>query len=156
VTTRAGRRLSVAGPRAEDPGREAWELLLQLFHAERGTMRAVWSELELTPPQAFLLQHLDAARPAPMGELADTLACDASNVTGLVDKLEARGLIERRADPRDRRVKMVALTDAGARLRRRLVDRLHEPPSWIAALSSAKKAALRDLLRKAVRWSRGD
>ena len=157
VTLRANRRAALRSAHHDDldPGREAWKLLMELFHAERATMRAAWSELDLTPPQAFLLRELDPERPAQMGELAETLTCDASNVTGLVDKLEARGLIERRADPRDRRVKMVALTDSGTALRSRLLERMHEPPKWVQTLPLTRQTVLRDALRKAVRWSRG-
>ena len=43
-----------------------------------------------------------------MGRLADTLSCDASNVTGLVDRLESRGLVRRQPSPDDRRVKVLA------------------------------------------------
>jgi DNA-binding MarR family transcriptional regulator len=67
-----------------------------------------------------------------------------------VDRLEARGLIERRPSARDRRIKMIAVTDEGARLREQLVDRLLEPPREIAALPVSDQRALRDLLRKVV------
>ncbi len=56
-------------------------------------------------------------QPIPMGELARMLACDNSNVTGIIDRLEERGLVERRAAKRDRRVKLVALTREGKRLK---------------------------------------
>ena len=48
-----------------------------------------------------------------MSGLAELLFCDASNVTGIADRLEARGLIERRSAGGDRRVKVLALTSAG-------------------------------------------
>ncbi len=64
-----------------------------------------------------------------MGRLAETLACDASNVTGLVDRLESRGLIVRQASPADRRVKVLALTPTGARLREQLHRRMAAPPN---------------------------
>ncbi len=65
--------------------------------------------------------------------------------------LESRGLIERIANPTDRRVKMIAVTKAGAELRQRLLDRLSEPPDFIAELSQADQRALRDILRQIVR-----
>ena len=52
-----------------------------------------------------------------MSRLADTLSCDASNVTGLVDRLESRGLVRRQPSAEDRRVKVLQLTPAGSRLR---------------------------------------
>ena len=51
-----------------------------------------------------------------MRKLAQKLKCEPSNVTGIVDRLEARGLVERRPDPADRRVKVAAATDEGRRV----------------------------------------
>jgi len=84
-----------------------------------------------------------------MNGLAEALVCHASNVTGLVDKLEMRGLIERRSDESDRRVKMIALTRKGADVRARLVARLSEPPSFIQALSEGNKTKLLGILEDA-------
>jgi DNA-binding MarR family transcriptional regulator len=108
----------------------------------------VWADFQLSPSQAQLLWLIEPERPVPMNELANTLYCDASNVTGLVDKLEARQLIERRADPNDRRVKMIAVTPAGAEFRARVLERAAEPPQSFASLSSREQRVLRDLLRK--------
>jgi MarR family transcriptional regulator, organic hydroperoxide resistance regulator len=129
-------------------GQEAWKLLSQVFRGVRDTMLQVWAELDLTPAQARLLQDLEPKHPVPMTELASTLSCDASNITGLVDKLEARGLIERTASATDRRVKMIAVTKPGAELRARLLERLSHPPGFLATLSQADQKRLRDLLRK--------
>lgn len=101
--------------------------LVQSFLALSERMRRHYAarveEFDLTPPQAHLLRALSPG-PRPMGELAGRLACDASNVTGLTDRLEARGLVERRASPGDRRVKVLALTDEGQRVQRALWERL--------------------------------
>jgi DNA-binding MarR family transcriptional regulator len=85
-----------------------------------------------------------------MGRLACALGCDASNVTGIVDRLEKRGLIERRPSERDRRVKVLVVTPEGARVRRRLLLRLGEPPQSIAALSPSDRRRLALLLRRAL------
>jgi DNA-binding MarR family transcriptional regulator len=74
----------------------------------------------------------------PHGELAETLSCHASNVTGLVDRLESRGLLRRRPAPADRRVKVLVLTPTGLRLRALLLDRMTAPPTaWSASLSAS-------------------
>ncbi|MER7187606.1 MarR family transcriptional regulator, partial [Streptomyces hyaluromycini] len=67
-------------------------------------------EHTLTGAQARLLSLL-SLEPLPMRKLAQKLKCEPSNVTGIVDRLEARGLVERRPDPTDRRVKLAAATD---------------------------------------------
>jgi DNA-binding MarR family transcriptional regulator len=126
---------------------EAWELMSRILFAQRGRMIAIASELDLHPQQLFALKHLDG--PLPMGALAESLHCDSSNVTGIVDRLEKRGLVERRADERDRRVKLLVLTDEGERVRTELIGRMSEPAPEIAALSAADQRALRDILRRA-------
>jgi DNA-binding MarR family transcriptional regulator len=85
-----------------------------------------------------------------MSEIAEVLHCDNSNVTGIVDGLEEKGLAMRRASEGDRRVKMIELTGAGRRLRARLTRAAEEPPPWLRALSEADRSALRDLLQRAV------
>jgi DNA-binding MarR family transcriptional regulator len=78
------------------------------------------------------------------------LACDNSNVTGIIDRLEERGLVERRNAPHDRRVKLVALTPEGKRLKQGVEARMAEPPPAIEGLSREDQRALRDVLRRAV------
>jgi DNA-binding MarR family transcriptional regulator len=84
-----------------------------------------------------------------MVSLARSLHCHDSNVTGMVDRLEQRGLIERRSNPKDRRVKLIALTEDGESLRRRLLERLSDPLPFIAVLSEKDKTLLRDVLMRA-------
>ncbi|NUP10402.1 MAG: MarR family transcriptional regulator [Polyangiaceae bacterium] len=108
------------------------------------------AEFDLSAAQAYLLQTLDPSKPVPMSSLAGALSCDASNVTGLVDKLEARGFVERQPDPNDRRVKMIALTASGKRVRAEVVDRLATPPASVEALSKTDQEDLVRILKKAV------
>jgi DNA-binding MarR family transcriptional regulator len=138
-------------PRApvQDPAREAWILLRELFFATKPRMLALASELALAPMQMHALRLIEPGSELPMSALAEWLHCDASNVTGIVDRLEARGLIERRSAPGDRRVKILALTAEGEQLREILMERFDTPPESIASLPRADQRALRDLLRKA-------
>src|SRR6266852_677730 len=128
---------------------QAWALLLQVaferVHAHFGTAVA---ELDLAPVQAKALHELNVEPPISMRELAERLKSDPSNVTGLIDRLEARGLVERRADPNDRRIKGLALTAAGARLRERLLARLYSAPPSVAELSERDQRILRDVLQR--------
>ncbi|MEO7092352.1 MAG: MarR family transcriptional regulator [Polyangiales bacterium] len=134
-----------------DPAREAWTLLIGLLHGQKAKLQAAAVDLQLTPAQAQLLARVDIDRPMTMTDLANQLFCDASNITGLVDKLESRDLIERQASTEDRRVKMIALTKAGAALRTKLLERFYEPPPPLTALPEADKKALRDILRRATK-----
>ncbi len=128
---------------------EAWKLLLRVVAAERARLPAIAAEIGLSEAQCLVLQHLDPAAPVPMCRLAETLDCDRSNVTGIVGRLEARGLVERRPNPSDRRVKNLVLTEAGRRRRQRLLDRLAEPPAGIRALAPEEQKLLQAILRRA-------
>jgi MarR family transcriptional regulator, organic hydroperoxide resistance regulator len=134
-----------------EPAAEAWSMMTELFQAHgRPRWTAVASELELSPPQAMALLRLDDADGMPMRHLACALHCDNSNVTGIVDRLEDRGLVERRVDPADRRVKRLVLTAEGAALRDELRARLAQPPEPLQRLTAEEQRALRTLLRRAL------
>jgi DNA-binding MarR family transcriptional regulator len=132
-----------------DPGSEAWSLLHWLMVSEKPRMLAIGQEFDLAPQQAIALRILGGG-PRPMGELAKVLACDCSNVTGISDRLEERGLVRRSSAEHDRRVKLLVLTDEGEELRKEITKRLAEPPEAIAGLPEADQAALRDILRRAI------
>jgi DNA-binding MarR family transcriptional regulator len=85
-----------------------------------------------------------------MGRLAETLSCDASNVTGLVDRLEARGLVRRLPSANDRRVKVLQLTPAGARLRARLLKEMTGRSLPLSRLSPDQQRALVRILEALV------
>ena len=104
----------------------------------------------MSPMGIKTLYLLEPGVEIPMSRVAEQCGCDASNITGIVDRMESRGLIERRDSPRDRRVKLIALTDEGAEIQAQMLDRLYEPPAAIAALSVADQRALRDIMRRAI------
>lgn len=131
-------------PNAED----AWHLLVQFFFAQRSHLPSLAAELELSPAQCHVLHLIEPGRSIPMGELAETLACDASNVTGLVDRLESRGLVRRRASAADRRVKVLDLTPTGSRLRTMLLDRMTTPPATLRRLSVREQRTLVRILTR--------
>jgi DNA-binding MarR family transcriptional regulator len=133
-----------------DPAREAWGLLWRVMQANKPRFMALAQELGLAPMQLHALRVIEPGAELPMSSLAGKLFCDASNVTGIVDRLEARGLIERRLAAYDRRVKLLALTEEGERVREAAWRQLSEPPPAIAALSPEHQRALRDALRAAL------
>jgi DNA-binding MarR family transcriptional regulator len=104
----------------------------------------------LTPPQLKALLSMRPGEAKPMRALADRWRCDASWVTGIVDGLEEKGLVERRVLPADRRVKTVSITPLGEKAKQRALELLEEPPAAVAALDPADQRSLRDLLRKVV------
>jgi MarR family transcriptional regulator, organic hydroperoxide resistance regulator len=133
--------------RRRDLASETWSLLQRVVFSQRPRWIAAIREFDLVPPHWIALQAL--GEPKPMGELAKLLACDSSNVTWITDRLEERGLVERRPAPHDRRVRLLVLTPEGRRLRDRIEARLAEPPPPIASLAREDQRKLRDMLRRA-------
>lgn len=82
-----------------------------------------------------------------MRGLADHLNCDASNVTGLADRLEHLGLVER-VPGSDRRVKVLQLTRRGVALRKDLADRVAKRSTVTARLTATERQQLAGLLDK--------
>ncbi|MET7637976.1 MarR family transcriptional regulator [Streptomyces sp. NPDC005438] len=101
----------------------------------------------LSGAQARVLSLL-YAEPLPMRQVARVIRCEPSNITGIVDRLEERGLVERQPNPADRRVKLAALTDEGRRVVRELRDNLPFARQPLAALTTEQRLQLRDLLRR--------
>jgi DNA-binding MarR family transcriptional regulator len=132
------------GP-VEDPAAEAWRLLVQVFLAQRDRFLAAAHAMGLTPVHAHALKMLQTVDAPSMRGLAQVLECDASNVTAIIDRLEARGFVERRASPTDRRVKTLLLTEAGFAAADRIERALYEPPAAIRALERGELEALRAL-----------
>ena len=91
--------------------------LFAVLHAANSLESRVESRLAdigLSLPKLAALHHLSQAGDSlPLGQLAERLACVKSNVTQLVDRLEADGLVTRAADPSDRRSRLAVLTETG-------------------------------------------
>jgi DNA-binding MarR family transcriptional regulator len=124
-------------------------LLGLLLRAKHGLMRITESH-GLTVMQAHVLALVEPGRPVAMSKLSTALACDASNITGIVDRLTSQRLLTRTEDAKDRRVKMIALTDDGTAKRQALVDELSQAMGRgvETALSPAEQDTLYRLLLK--------
>lgn len=123
-------------------------LLMTVTEWMRRSFEEVAASFDLTPVQARALLGLESA--VPMRSLADHLHCDASNVTGIADRLEAGGLVARQGSQGDRRVKLLALTPKGARTRARLEAAMLDASPIKAGLSADERRTLRELLSKIV------
>lgn len=101
---------------------------------------------DLTVPQFAILNHT-TSEGVPLSDISARMLCDNSNLTGIVDRLIAKGLVERRPDPQDRRVSLICLTTAGAEKLRHVGPRHHENINRrMHALPKEKVKQLRDLL----------
>jgi DNA-binding MarR family transcriptional regulator len=125
---------------------EVWRLLLRCAMSQFGRSSEIVQRFGLTPGHTKALLMIDPDQPLPMGNLAQLFSCDASTVTWLVDRLEERGLVERRGLASDRRVKTVALTPLGIKTKKALEEELYQPPEELLALSRSALEELRHTL----------
>jgi DNA-binding MarR family transcriptional regulator len=139
-----------ASVRSSTAAREAWDLFWRIFREDKRRRWSILSELGVSPQQSMALSTLKPGEPMPMSALAEAMHADNSSITGIVDRLEAAGLAERRPDERDRRVKAVILTERGEWLRVEIDRRAGEPPPRLAKLSDKDAATLRDILARAL------
>lgn len=126
----------------------AWSSVLTFVMARKEVLVEVAVEFELTPGDLQALVSLDPDEPKPMKSLAETFRCDKSNATWMVDRLEQRGIVERRSLPHDRRVRAVAVTADGRVLRDNVLARLGTAPPEFAALTSTELDTLRCIVAK--------
>jgi DNA-binding MarR family transcriptional regulator len=106
------------------------------------------AENGFTLPMAISLNLLD--EPMPMSDLAERLNCEASYMTGIADRLEVRGLVERVPDHSDRRVRLLQLTPRGAEERARMRTMLADATPMLERLAPDELDQLAALLHKAV------
>lgn len=117
--------------------------LLQVAERAMADFADVVVELGLTPLQARAVLWLET--PSAMHGLADHLTCDASNITGLADRLEELGVVER-IPGEDRRVKLLRLTRRGIALRADVVEHLARGSTVTARLTAPERRQLAALL----------
>lgn len=129
--------------RAKEAADAAWRHIFDYIRATAADRVALLDRLGLTPAESRALSSLDPEGGRSMRSLADEWACDPSNATWLVDRLERQGLAKRVSRDGDRRVKAVVLTAKGKRLRGRLIDSLYTPPPDLVALPQRDLDALR-------------
>jgi DNA-binding MarR family transcriptional regulator len=124
-----------------------WVQMQSRLQAHFTTLAA---EHSLSAIQAKVLLQLDPATPVTMRALAGRLQYDPSNLTGVIDRLEALGAVRRQPDPKDRRVKGLILTPAGVRMRDPFWHRLISDAGPLGHLSAVQLRDLRAILQSAL------
>jgi DNA-binding MarR family transcriptional regulator len=125
-------------------------MLMELMFQSKHRINHLAEKYELTTMQTAALRILSKDDPKAMRSLSDYFMCDASTVTGLVDRLEARKLISRSNHPTDRRVKLLALTNEGAEVKESIMDETLkiEDERLTKILTKDERNTLKDLLAK--------
>jgi len=136
---------------AQAPDHIFWLLLQIAFRAKHGLMKLAESH-GLTAVQVHTLSMMKPSEPIPMNMLSCMLGCDASNVTGIVDRLLAMDLIKKQESSEDRRVKMITLTKKGEKMRTVLFKELidYTPPE-LKELSDIQRHDLHEALEEMVK-----
>jgi DNA-binding MarR family transcriptional regulator len=138
--------------RFDSPEQEAFLNLWRTYDRLRALEDELFAGFDLTPQLYNLLRLLKAARPEPVPTLAlaERLVSRAPDVTRMLDKLEARGLVSRVRSAEDRRSVLVEVTDAGLTLLARIAAPLracharqlgHLPPADLERLTELLMAA---------------
>jgi DNA-binding MarR family transcriptional regulator len=122
---------------------EAWRSILDFIAGTAPERFRAVAELGLTPNDSRALSVLDPELGRTMRSLADEWRCDASTATWIVDRLERKGLAERRPHDTDRRVKLVVLTAAGVQTKEEVARRLYVPPAELLELDRLELDTLR-------------
>ncbi|NJN16721.1 MAG: MarR family transcriptional regulator [Oscillochloris sp.] len=130
----------------DDTAFEAYTLIRQINSIMDMYNRYDLRSEELTVPQ-FMILNYTTPEGVPLSEISARMLCDNSNLTGIVDRLVAKGYVERRPDPQDRRVSLICLTSAGAEKFRRIRPRHHDSISKrMRSISSRDVDQLRSIL----------
>lgn len=113
--------------------------------------RQLVSRHQLTGPQLVCLRHLLATGPSTPSALARGVSLSHATVTGILSRLEARGLVERERSAADRRRIIVSLTEEGARLARAAPSPLQDRfATRLAELPAANQAIIETVLLQIV------
>ncbi len=128
------------------------DLAAALSRALRRSVACRIGTIGLTPARLRALRHLAAAGgPMRMGELAGGLGVVPRSATSLIDELSEAGLVERTADPDDRRATRLTLTDSGREALETTDEMRRQAASELLGhLSSAELDVLSQLLTKAI------
>jgi|SRR5450759_423680 DNA-binding MarR family transcriptional regulator len=148
----------MAGPKAGARGSDHLRLegeVVGLWFEMQARLETHFTELaaqyKLSAVQAKVLLMLQPENPMTMRSIAGVLQYDASNLTGVVDRLEELGVVRRQPHPSDRRAKGVLLTAEGQQVRRGFWERLTGNTGPLGRLNDRELVSLRRLLGTALR-----
>lgn len=140
--------MSSSGDLRREVATRVWRTMSEYAMAQFRDKSSSLGEVGLTPGHMKALMTLHPADAIPMGACAQEMGCDASTATWLIDRLEEKGLVERRPSTTDRRVKGVVLTDEGSATKASLQEHFSQPPQALLGLSIEELEALDSLLSK--------
>jgi len=131
-----------------------WIRFLRFNLISNKKLQDALEKLDLTPPQFYVLATIGYAGGLPFGEIGEKMMVTVSNLTGIVDRLEGKGLVARERDVHDRRVIRVRLTEKGSKLYKNTIPLFEKSISqFFSPLDKSQQKELSSLLRKLIRVS---
>jgi len=121
------------------------ETMWSISRSMLGTVRESLKDRRLSPPQFWILRMVEANDSISTGEVSQNLCVRSPTATGLLDHLVARGYVERRVAPADRRKVLLALTPRGTALLRSVEADLRS--AWGRTLSAVPSPRRQEMLR---------
>lgn len=132
----------LTGPTGVAPAGSLQDTLARFVTAYLADFVAAAEGQGLTPTQAKVVLLMENGEALPMRAIAERLGCDPSNITGVVDRMEAHGFVRREVNPADRRVKNVVATEEGLTLARRIRAEQHRTLKALDSLTPEESDAL--------------
>ena len=131
-----------------------WIRFLRFNLISNKKLQDALEKLDLTPPQFYVLATIGYAGGLPFGEIGEKMMVTVSNLTGIVDRLEEKGLVARERDVHDRRVIRARLTEKGSKLYKNTIPLFEKSISqFFSPLDKSQQKELSSLLRKLIRVS---
>jgi len=123
--------------------------LRRAYQRHMAIFATVMADLDLTSIQFSSLVKLRDMKAVTQTELGRLIGIDKATISGVVSRLEKRGLLQFRLDPLDRRSRIIALTAVGETLLSQALQRIEQVgEDTLAPINDAERAALRETLRK--------
>jgi DNA-binding MarR family transcriptional regulator len=125
-------------------------LLMQVMFQAKHSLSDIADKYGISTMQLNTLMMLRENEPLAMNILSNHFMCDASNVTGIADRLESQGFVARQNHPTDRRSKLIAITENGLELREKILSETvtAQTARLNPVLDESERAILRVLLEK--------
>lgn len=126
-----------------------YNAIVSTYKVMQRSLTEVLAEEGLTQPQFYALRVIARHGPTPMKTLSDGLSVTAANITGIVDRLESKGLIERTASRKDRRATIICLTSKGRALQEDVAKKYAKfVQKALQKFTTEEQETLRNLLAK--------
>lgn len=146
-------RAQIQAPETEQPDMDAVvEAIVYLYTESRRITKGLASEYGLTGPQLAVVKMLEPVGKLSLSELSDRIRARNSTVTGIIDRMEREGLVERQRSEEDRRVVHIVLTRQGQKLASEIpVEPVQIFRQVLSELSSRDASDLKRILTRLAR-----